>query len=445
MNVQVETKPNCTAILHVELPSNRVEKEWAAVAKDFQRQARIPGYRPGKAPNAIVETRFAKEIKEELTRKLVSDVLREAIREKNLRVLNIEGVNHVDIADDKSMRFSATVTTSPEFTLPEYSKLEVEVAKRQVSPEDVEKTLQNLREQYADFQDVEGRSVKWDDFIVISYTGAIDGKPLEEVHPDVPRPLRAARNFWLRMAPETTIKGFCEALEGANVDETRKFQIEIPADFGMQPLQGAKIDYEVQVHGIKNRILPELDDAFASRIIPEKSLADIRQQIETEMSLSAEREYEDAKRNGALKQLLANIDCELPAQMLRNEMESILGDIVRENQVRGVAEDEIRKHQQELVGVANQTARDRLRSTFFLLRVAEKENLKVAEEELIQQISGMATRYKVTFDKMVKDLRKRNAISLIQEQILCRKALDLIASNVTVLEPKNAPAPAGAA
>ncbi|MEO6055018.1 MAG: hypothetical protein ABIP97_13505, partial [Chthoniobacterales bacterium] len=155
---------------------------------------------------------------------------------------------------------------------------------------------------------------------------------------------------------------------------------------------------------------------------------------------TAEREFEDGKRNGALQQLLAKIECEFPTQMLRNEMEAVLRDIVQENQGRGVAEDEIRKHEQELVGMANQTARERLRSTFFLLRVAEKENLKVSEEELAQQVAGMAMRYKVTFDKMVKDLRKRNAIPMIQEQILCRKALDLIAANVTVLEPKNAPA-----
>ncbi|MEO6054568.1 MAG: trigger factor family protein, partial [Chthoniobacterales bacterium] len=166
MNVQVETKPNCTATLHVELPSNRVEKEWTTVAKEFQRFAKIPGYRPGKAPQTIVDTRFAKEIKEELTKKLVQEVLREAIREKNLRVLNISDVSHVVLGDDKSLSFSATVVTSPEFEIPDYSKINVEIAKKTVSSEDIDKTLENLREQYADFQDVEGRDVQWDDFIV---------------------------------------------------------------------------------------------------------------------------------------------------------------------------------------------------------------------------------------------------------------------------------------
>ncbi|MFZ4681784.1 MAG: trigger factor family protein, partial [Terrimicrobiaceae bacterium] len=129
MNVVVESQPNCQVTLQVELPSDLVSKEWQTVARNFQRNVRIPGYRPGKAPQSLVDTRFAKDIKEELTSKLLRESLNDAIREKNLRVLSVSQVESVEIDENKTMRYRATVLTAPEFELPDYSSIPVDLAK----------------------------------------------------------------------------------------------------------------------------------------------------------------------------------------------------------------------------------------------------------------------------------------------------------------------------
>ena len=340
------------------------------------------------------------------------------------------------------MSFTATVITSPEFELPDYSNLQVELPEAKVSDEDIDRMIDNLREQQADFPDVEGRGIEWGDFVVMDYAATVEGAPAEEKYPALPRPLRGGRNFWVKVDESSFLPGFCEKLLGAKPEEDRAFDIEIAADHAIEELRGAKLHYTVRVIAIKSRVLPELTDEFAKRTHIAETVEALREEIRKGMTANAEREYEMRKRDGAVRQLLSKVDYELPTQMLRSEIDSVLRDIVSENQSRGISEEEIRAHEQELIGAAQLSARERLRSTFLLLRIAEKENLKVTEQDLVERVQDMSARYNVTFDKMVKDLRKREALPMLQEQILCRKALDLIASNVTVRPPSEAAATA---
>ena len=154
MNVEVENLPNCIASLHIELPPDFVTKEWNEVVKGFRKVARIPGFRPGKAPQNVVEAKFRKEIQEELTKKLVSQMTREAIREKGLNVLSISDVDAVEFTPERSMRFTATLITAPEFELPDYKGIQVKVPSGEVTDQEVEQGLQNLRERHADRKSV---------------------------------------------------------------------------------------------------------------------------------------------------------------------------------------------------------------------------------------------------------------------------------------------------
>ena len=174
---------------------------------------------------------------------------------------------------------------------------------------------------------------------------------------------------------------------------------------------------------------------LAGKIDPGKTLAEVRERLRKELERYAENDFETAKRTEALKKLLERVTCDLPEQLVNNEMSGIIREIVQENQGRGVSDEELRAHQDEIIGAAKQSATERVRSTFLLLRIAEKENLKVTEQELAFHVTQLASRYQIPVKKMVKDLQKRNAFGRIREQILAGKALDLIMTNVTVREP----------
>jgi trigger factor len=218
MNVQLEALPNCLATLKVDLPPEAVNAARDNIARDYTAHAKLPGYRPGKAPRAVVERKFQKQIREELERKLLSESTRAAITEKHLRVLQVQNVEDVEFSPDQSLHFTATVITAPEFELPEYHKIPVTVPAEEISEEEVDKAVENLRNQAATFDDIAGRGLAMEDFAVIDYNGTIDGKPVSEVFPKAGKPLTTNSGFWVRMTPESFLPGFCEALLGAALD-----------------------------------------------------------------------------------------------------------------------------------------------------------------------------------------------------------------------------------
>lgn len=442
MNIVAENQPNCLVTLQVELPADRVSKEWKEVASQFQRQVRVPGYRPGKAPQSIVDSRFAKDIREELTNRLLRSSLDEAIKEKKLRVITVSQVENVEITDDKTMRYRATVVTAPEFELPDYSAIDAEIPAPKVTDEDINRWLDELREPHSNYAPVEDRPVQMGDFAVISYTGTIDGKPIAEVVPDTPQQLQGRRNAWMLMAEKSLVPGFAEALVGTKNGEEKTISIDIPEDFPIESLRGKKIDYATTLHAINVKNVPELTDELAGKIDPGSTLEQLKEKMRTRLEEFGKNQYENAKRQAAVRFLLAKVECEVPESLVEREMESILKDIVRENQGRGISDEEIRKHEDELLGAAEQGAQERVRGNFLLLRVAEKENLQVAEQDIAQRVYQMAAQYEIPVNKLVKDLQKKNGFGPLREQILMGKALDLLSANVTVREPAAAEAPA---
>jgi len=433
MNVVVENLPNCITTLRVEVEPSKVAKAWDDVAGTYTKYARIPGYRAGKAPKAIIEKKFQKEIREELEKKLLSEACKEAIQEKGIKLLSVTQVDDVEIGDDKTMKFTATLITRPEFQLPIYKGVVVPLNVADVSEAEIDDSINQLRDQAADFADVKtDRGVQMDDFVVIDYRGTIDGAPVSDKFPQAGKPLSGNDDFWIHMVHEAFFPGFSEALVGAKLGGARSFEIEVPAEFPVEGLPGQKIQYDVTVKQIKVKVLPELDDAFAGTIAKGRTVADLRQMAREEISRQKKADAEAAKRGEIMRQLLAQVECELPVDMVRMETRRILADIVREYQGRGIADEVLKQNEQEILGNAAQNARDRLKGTFILLRIADAENIKATQQEFDQRIAYLAARYEIKPDKLLKKLDERNAIDQILEEVLTGKVLDFLSANASV-------------
>src|SRR4030095_4094399 len=250
MKVEVENQPHCVATLKIELPPEQGSKEWDSIANSFAAQARIPGYRPGKAPRRVIEAKFRKDIQDELTKKLVSKSYHEAIAEKQLRVVSLTDLGDVEFGDDRSMRFRATVVTAPEFELPEYKNILVQLPEMTITEAEVETALERWRDQAADFTDVTDRELTMGDFAVIDFTGAIDGVPISEIVPEASKNLHGGKKFWLHLAPENFLPKCCEQIVGMKTGETRSVQVTFPADFPVTEIAEKKADYAVTLNEI---------------------------------------------------------------------------------------------------------------------------------------------------------------------------------------------------
>jgi trigger factor len=432
MHIELENLPHCITALRVELPADRVSQERQKIVGEFQGSARLPGYRPGKAPRNLVENRYRKEIADELRRKLISSSTTEAIAEKKLRVLSIGEAEQVELTPDSTLRFTTKLITAPEFTLPPYMGLPVKVPPAEVTEAELDNALNGLRNRLSEFNDIEGRGLEMGDFAVLDFTARLDGQPLAEITPEAPKELTGRENFWLKLGPATLLPGFSEALLGATADETRECSLEVPADFPLPVLIGKHIDFTVKVRELKQQVLPELDDAFADKVMPGKTLAELRARGRVDLESERAGMIEEAKRRQITSQLVSGTAFDLPMEFVQSETRRIMSDIVRQNQERGISDDEIRAKQNEIAGNAAAAARDRLKSAFILTRIAEKEGIKVTRAEFDEHLERMALRHQMPLEKLRQVLGERNAFAQIEEEVLIAKVLAFITANASV-------------
>src|SRR5437667_1321613 len=439
MKVEVEKHPGLVSKLQIELPPEDVAKEWDAIANSFARFAKIPGYRPGKAPRAVIDKRFRKEIQEEVTKKLVSKSYHEAVEREQLRVASLTNIEDIQFGEDKSMRFRATVVTAPEFELPDYKNISVQLPDTKVSDAEVEEALQRLRDQSADFVDVQGRDLQMDDFAVLDFEGSVDNKAISEVAPQASKNLQGGKKFWLHLAADNFLPKFCEQLVGQKPGETRLVIVNFPDDFAVKELAGKKADYAVTLREIKKKVLPAIDDALAAKLAPGKTLAELRQLIEHDLEHAKEHDAERAKEAQIVKYLQERIQFELPQALLQNETRRALAELVQRNRERGVTDDMLKEKEKELIDAAAAMAAHRLKTNFILHRIAELENIQTTKEDLDLRVRQEAARYDISPEKMRKELQQRNALDDVSEQLLLGKTLDFLKANVSIELTKEGP------
>jgi trigger factor len=234
------------------------------------------------------------------------------------------------------------------------------------------------------------------------------------------------------------IPGFTDPLIGAVVGDKRTATLTIPEDFVVKDLVGKTVVYEIEVAGVKEKQLPEVNDEFAKGFgagSSDELLAGIRRDLTNELNFRSRRDLRDQ----LLKALLDQVQFDLPETVVANETKSLVYNIVNENQKRGVSTEVIEEKRQEIFANANISAKDRVKAAFIINRIAEKENIKAENKEILQRVYGLAQQNNTTPDKMVKALQDQDAFPAIAQEIVTAKVLDLVEMNGTITEVAGAP------
>jgi trigger factor len=439
VNVTVENLAPCKKLMRVEIEAQKVDETFDSITKDFQRQAELPGFRPGKAPRDMVLRKYEKDILDEVKKRLISDSYRKAIEEQKLDVLGYPDIEEIQFARGQSLQFAATVETAPDFQLPEYKGLPVKKEVKTIGEEDINRAFDTLRQQQVTFNTVD-RPAQTGDIVVVNYTGTTDGKPITDIAPTA-KGLTEQKNFWIDMEPQSFIPGFADQLLGAKAGEKRTVNVDFPPDFVTPQLQNQKGVYQVEVVEVKEKVLPALDEAFAKSFGAE-SLDKLREGVKRD--LENELTYSQTKgvRNQLIRALLDRVSFELPESAVANETRNVVYDIVRENQKRGVSRDLIEQQKEQIYTAASQGAKERVKVAFLLQKIAEKEDIKVSQEEVMRRIAQLASMYQIPPEKFVKDLQKRNGVVEIYDQVANEKVVDFLQQNARIEE---VPAAAAAA
>ena len=435
MEVTVTDLSPCRKQLRIEVDAEAVDAKFDAVAKDFRRQAHLPGFRPGKAPLANVMRAYNDKIAEEAKRSLMADSYTEALKSNNLKPVIMPEIEELQFGHGKPFQYMATLEVSPAFEVPEYTGLEVEKERRSVTDEDVNKGLSTLQEQRVEYRDVD-RAMGEDDFVVVNYTGTIDGKPITDIV-TVARGITEQSNAWLHLKRNPLVPGLVEGLIGASKGDKKSIPVTFPKEFIYEELTGKEGQYEVEVMEIKEQALPELDDTFAKSFGAE-SIDKLREGVETDLKNELEYSQKQSVRNQCVQRLLDAVTCDLPETIVNQATRAAVHNIVQSNHNRGVSKDVIEENKDDIYNNAKANAEIRVKANYILAQIAEKEDIKVSEQELSRQVAAMAMQQKIKPQKMADQLKENGGIYEVQEEILNAKVIDLLEekAKITEIDPK---------
>jgi trigger factor len=431
VNITVENLAPCKKLLRVELDAKAVDETFDAITKDYQKQASLPGFRPGKAPRDLVIKKYEADIQSDARRKLIGESYRKALEEKKISVISQPDIEEIQFGRGQNLLFAATIETAPEFQLPEYKGLPVKREIKSVTEADVERALGLLAQQHTKFETV-ARELKMGDVAVVNYTGSSDGKPLTEFAPTA-KSLTEQKNFWVDIAPNTFIAGFADQLVGAKAGDRRTVNVNFPVDFVTKELAGKPGVFEVEVVEVKEKIAPPIDDALA-KIYGAENLEKLRAGVRVDLENELKYSQTKSVRGQLIGALLAKANFDLPETAVAHETKNVVYSIVQENTKRGVGRELIEKQKDEIYHAAATSAKERVKLAFLVQRIAEQEKISVSQEEVLQRIQSLAAAYQIPPDKFIKDLQKRNGINELYDQITHEKVLAFLESNATLVD-----------
>ncbi|MEZ5276032.1 MAG: trigger factor [Opitutaceae bacterium] len=417
--------------LVVTLGADEISQEHQAIGAEFAKQARVPGFRPGKAPINLILKRFEKQIAEELRGKIMSRAYRDGLKESKAEVLQLVDVSELTLETGKDAEISFTIDIRPAFELPTYKGLAAKVPSTEVKDEEIDQMIEHIRRDRADFQPVD-RASQDGDYVKFSLEGAVDGTPIIEMAPDRPIFGKMPQTWEEVGSGDSLIPGLAKQLGGLAKGDKKEVEIDFPGDFTLEALRGKKAVYQIEALEVRERELPALDEAFFKSQQVE-SLEDLKARISESLKMRKESQNRSEIRRQVSEALAANVEFGIPESLIEAETQNILRQVVEQNVQRGVPQEELEKNKDDLFANSRKAAIGRAKLQLILARVAEAENIKAEERDLQQVIMQEAMRSKMKPEKYAKELsRDRGRIDSIQQAVVFDKTLDFLVDQATV-------------
>src|SRR3984957_13138256 len=376
------TEATCRRELELEIPAEDVQKAGARVAKEFARVARVPGFRPGKAPVTLIRRRFADDIKSEVLQSLVPEQIERAVSENKMVPVTQPQVDKVDFAEGGPVKFRATFEVLPEFELGQYKDLEVEIDDLKIEDADVNKAIEELRDRAATFVPIEGRPIADGDYAQLKLTGvpAGGGETLE------------AESVLCHVGGEETMDAFNQNLRGAGTGDHKNFDVTYPADYPDPKLQGKTYSYAVEVLGIKEKKRPDLTDEFAKDVGEGQTVEELRTKVRENLEAARDHRQTDQTREKLMAQSVQNDDFPVPQALVEQQMDSRLERTVRSLAAQGVDPRAVNIDWASLRNRQKDRATEDVKAELLLDRIATAENIDASDEDVDKEIDSLAQR-----------------------------------------------------
>lgn len=431
MNVVVEEVGPCRRKLNIEIPSEQVAQEHAAVLKEVARTASVSGFRPGKAPKKVVAARYAGQIVKEVEDRLVPRAYHEALKGEELTPVHIVDMEEAKYEAGGPLSFSVTCDVQPDFDLPVYTGIELERKPEEVGEEQIEKAIEGILEQFATFEDVD-RPAQKGDFVELDYEGVMGGKPISEMGLPV-EGYGKGEGFWLALEEDSFLPGFADGLVGTGKGEKAQVQVDFPEDYREEGLRGGKATYFVDVKTVRARQVPALNEEIIKQMGMESEQA-LRGRIKEDLVQRFE-----ANETRRLKQEIINFlsngtDLDLPESLVQQATQQAVYDMVSDITRSGASREDVEQRKGEIFDLATRSASDRVKIRFILTRIADKEGISLAPSDVDERVRDMAAARGVAAQILRKELEEKDALEDVGESVRFEKTLDFLLEKASMRE-----------
>lgn len=439
MDIEIKEVTETRREVFVTFAPEDIAGEEKAILGEFARQARIPGFRPGKAPESILRKRFAKDIKEELKRKVFESGYRKMDKEGGLAVLNLVDVQDIDLEAEGPVVMKLTVDIKPNFTIPDYQGIDLERESVDVSEEEIDQAIEMTRRQRATFEVVD-RPIEKGDYVRCSYEGKIDGEPIADQVSD--RPIYGSqKNTWEEAGDEKSpgIREIVDGLVGMKKDDTKTVEVTFAEDHEVEFLRGKTVSYDLEVVEVREPSLPELNEEFLKTLSVE-SVAQLREQTAESLKGQKEQNGQNQLREAAARKLGSMVDFPIPESLMAAETNQILGNYMGRQMQQGATQEDFEKNREALYASASGEAAKKVKLDLILDDIAAAEKVEVTEEDMSNFLYSYAMQTRRTPDEIVKEWQQDRArVADIQRNIRRNKAVGRVVelANISETAPKS--------
>ena len=397
----------------IEIPSDVVDKEIDRVTKGYSKQARLPGFRPGKVPPSVIKQRFKDQILHDVMHALIPRAIEDSLTERGVEPVDTPNVKDVDLKEGQPLKFTAAFETLPPFDPGDLSTISLRQPSSSLEPDAVEQTLARLRDRAARLEPVEGRPAAEGDTLIADLDRT-DAKGETDHHDAVPIEIGAAANP----------PGFDAHLIGLAPGDDRTFTVRFPDDYAVKELAGSEVTYTVKVKELRHRILPDIDDEFAKDLGEFETLDALRERIEKDLTEEAEASAKREVRNDLLKQLAQRVTFTVPQSLVDREIDRRLEEFARRLMEQGVDPRQANVDWAQFREAQRGPARDAVAGALVLDEIARRENLVVSAEDIDKEIEQYATRSGRTPAVVRAQLEKDGGMARLHAGLRREKAVD---------------------
>jgi trigger factor len=403
--------PECTRELVLDIPAEEVAKAYGTVAGQYRKFAKIPGFRAGKVPETVIRRRFAGEIRKEVIDSLLPDRFNKAVRDLGVKPVGQPQVTELTVEDGAPLHVKAVFEYVPDFSIDGYQSVTVDKPSVEITQEEFEQEIEQLRESRATIEPVEeDRTLVDGDWAQITYKGQVEG--------DAEAAPIAGEDSLVEIGGKDTVEAFSSALRGAKAGQELKAEVIYPTDYAEPKLAGKTVAYEVEVKAIKKRILPELNDDFAKELGAYESYADLEARVREHMAARKRRSVEGETKDRLFAALTERYAFPVPESLVQEQIDARLERGLRALAAQGMDPEQMRKLDFARLRTAQRdSAIAEVKSTVLLDRIAQEENITVSDEELENELKLAALQSREPLDTLKVRLTQDGGMARIREQL----------------------------